>query len=774
MNYQIQQEGVRVLVLPENNMNDLLEKIKNEIVDEINNTFSLDKVVFVSIFGSWGRDENLPKSDIDLLIVFKNGFDFSEIEDSFKEKFIEIQNKHGLQIDYEYPGEYVSIEKLHKSLNGYGFVLNDDKVLIPKIGREDWNNFNGHRQYLSSLATPSKFIYGDEDKYYEYKEKSLITLVKILLLNKENDLIKLDNLSSDLTNAGKEFLGFCDTDQTKKYLNIKLPNIYEILIRDGFISQKIFGKHKINRSKLIDSLSYLTDRSTFELRNKFIGDLFNNDDKNLLQNSLDIGVNFILDNQKVLKHYSEKDIRKRFEGGIPEKGISLKDAIDEFKENILDGSIHQSSPNYLAFPDSGNSTSALIASILESFINQNLIATTKSAPTGTFVEMQVIRWLRNLVGFSNSDSLPENALGLGGFMTSCGTLSNTTALLAARCKTFPESRKIGLQKEKVKSILIVASDTLNHYSHIAGFWWLGLGEDNIVFVKPNSEFRFDYEDLEDKIIQNNDGIKSRVVAVVVLAGDSRTTTIENFNHISKITRKHKVWLHVDACHGGVLIFSKKHRNKIKGIEKADSISIDPHKGLGIPYNSSVVLFRDVKNVKLISKSANITIQGGSSDLGQITPFLGSRPFDSLKLWFLIKHLGLSGIDNLIDYRLNLVKKWSNKIDGSNLFESLNDPDLNSSVFSLSMKKVLKLFPEKNISVMDMSRLNKEIHDRVYKEGKICIHNFDIFDVKEKIFPKDKKVRVLGVTLGNPYTSSNDFNNHISYIESTARDIIKRT
>jgi predicted aconitase len=101
-------------------------------------------------------------------------------------------------------------------------------------------------------------------------------------------------------------------------------------------------------------------------------------------------------------------------------------------------------------------------------------------------------------------------------------------------------------------------------------------------------------------------------------------------------------------------------------------------------------------------------------------------------------------------------------------------DLNSSVFSLSMKKVLKLFPEKNISVMDMSRLNKEIHDRVYKEGKICIHNFDIFDVKEKIFPKDKKVRVLGVTLGNPYTSSNDFNNHISYIESTARDIIKRT
>lgn len=145
----------------------------------------------------------------------------------------------------------------------------------------------------------------------------------------------------------------------------------------------------------------------------------------------------------------------------------------------------------------------------------------------------------------------------------------------------------------------------------------------------------------------------------------------------------------------------------------------------------------------------------------------------MKLWFLIKHLGLDGIDKLINYRLKLAKDWSRKIAQSAIFEPMNEPDLNSVVFSISLVKVNKLFPKKCIRIIDVPKLNKKIHDSIYKKGKICIHNFDIFDVKEKIFPSNKKVRVLGVTLGNPYTSTADFNNYISYIENVAKNVIDK-
>lgn len=304
----------------------------------------------------------------------------------------------------------------------------------------------------------------------------------------------------------------------------------------------------------------------------------------------------------------------------------------------------------------------------------------------TFVEIQVIQWLRELVGFSITGTYPQSALGAGGVMTASGTHANATALLVARCKSFPESRKIGLCSLKIRPILIIPPDSLYHYSHIASFWWLGLGEDNIVHVDVSKDYRIDCDDLDKKLQYYNNGVTSIVVAVICQAGDSRTTTIEDFNKIADLTTKHNVWLHVDACHGGVLLFSETHQKKMAGIERVNSVSIDPHKGLCVPYSSSVVLFRDTDDLAFIGKSTDITIQKGSYDMGQITPFIGSRPFDSLKLWLLINNLGVRGIGNLVDYRYKLAQKWFEKISLSRFFMTLNNVDLNSVVFSVSPNK----------------------------------------------------------------------------------------
>ena len=749
------------------------ETIFEYLSKELKTNFS-DELEFAFIFGSWVRSENCSDSDIDLMVVFKKQeIQLGKVEE-FKKKFIEFQLGNNLIPDKNYPGEYTSILNIRKAIDGHGFIKNENKVEIPTIASNEWTQFNEYRQWLSALAGPNIYLIGDKQKFEDLKKESFITLVLVALLSRDSDIFTLDEVIKQLLNGDKKYLGFCNTPYTHEYLIANLPIILDSLLDKNFIELlNTDGEFTIKRNNAFEKLMRLSDGNDVQLQKKFLGSATTENDKEILRQCLEIGMNFVLDDKgKVFDYYPEDQIRNRFTDQIPSVGKGMDEIIKEFQSKILDGSIQQSSANYLAFPDSGNALSALAADILISFTNQNLIATTKSAPTATFAEMQVIQWLRQLIGFPDTENFPENALRAGGVMTSGGTLANATALLVARCKAFPQSRKKGLYTSQIQPILIIAADTLYHYSHIASFWWLGLGEENIVFVKALSNFRLDCDDLDKKLSQYNNGKKSKVIAVVGQAGDSRTTTIEDFKKVVAITKKHGVWLHVDACHGGVLLFSKKHRRSMRGIEQANSISIDPHKGLGIPYPSSAVLFRNVKDCELISKSTDITIRSGSYDLGQITPFFGSRAFDSLKLWFLIKHLGTEGIGALVEYRYELAKKWSDYINESKFFETLNEVKLNSVIFSISPKKLQNKYSDVSPDQETISKINKLIHDEVYKEGYLCIHNFDIVDMAKRITSDGEKLRVLGVTLGNPYTVATDFSNHVAYLDEKAKKIIE--
>lgn len=725
---------------------------------------------FALVFGSRARNEHQANSDVDLMLVFTDGCEKSKIED-FKQRFVSFQKEHSLIVDVKFPGEFLTFADLQRAIAGYGFVRNENCLEIDlMVGPTIWSSFNEHRQWLCAMAGPNKFLIGNENKFTEYQQNALCSVILSALLARKADAFTVLGLLEELLAKGKNYLGFCDTEFSRNFLINNLPKICEHLERENLISQSATG-YILGRTLALKQLPKTMSKKDYLLKKKFVGLITTEEDLFPIQKALDIGLDFILDRDaKVLDYKDELEIRSKFEDDIPKEGQSLEKITEEFCQKILDGSIRQANPNYLAFPDAGNSIASLMADILVGLTNQNLIATTKSAPTATFAEIQVIRWLRQLVGFPHTQDFPKNAVEVGGIMTMGGTLANATALLAARCKTLPESRVKGLQALNIKPVLIIAADTFYHYSHIASFWWLGLGEENIVYVNTLDDYRLDCDDLDKKLSEYNNGETSRVIAVVSQAGDSRTTTIEDFNKVADITQKHNVWLHVDACHGGVLLFSKKHRERMNGIERANSISIDPHKGLCTPYPASAVLFKDVEDCSLISKSTDITIQKGSYDLGQITPFLGSRAFDSLKLWFLIKHLGTDGISELIEYRYDLAKSWHSQIEQSEFFVTLNEVELNSVVFSISPKKLGKLIQEKNLDRESLGKLNKLLHDQVYREGKLCIHSFDIVDVADRIATGVGKLRVLGVTLGNPYTDAQTFPDHIKYLDSLVYQI----
>jgi len=386
------------------------EKIFEYLLKEIKTHFS-DELEFAFIFGSCARFENRPDSDIDLMVVFKNQKAYSGKVAGFKERFIEFQLHNNLIPDKNYPGEYASILDIRKAIEGYGLIINEGRVEISPISSDEWTSFNEYRQWLSALAGPNIFLIGDNQKFEDFKKESFITLVLVALLARGSDIFTLDDVIKQLLDGNKEYLGFCNTPYTHEYLIVNLPVIFGSLLDKKFIkSLNTDGGFTLNRNNAMKKLKRLSDRNDAQLQKKFLGSATTKNDKQILRQCLEIGMDFVLDDkEKVLDYYPEDQIRDRFTDQIPSLGKGMDEIIKEFQSKILDGSIRQSSPNYLAFPDSGNAISALAADILISFTNQNLIATTKSAPTATFAEIQVIQWLRQLIGFPETDTFPENA-----------------------------------------------------------------------------------------------------------------------------------------------------------------------------------------------------------------------------------------------------------------------------------------------------------------------------------------------------------------------------
>ncbi len=294
--------------------------------------------------------------------------------------------------------------------------------------------------------------------------------------------------------------------------------------------------------------------------------------------------------------------------------------------------------------------------------------------------------------------------------------------------------------------------------------WLGLGDENIIEVKTTENFTIDQKDLVEKLEKAK--VDGHPFALIAYAGDSRTMAIDDFVSLSKIAKRYKIWFHIDACHGASLCFSDKLKAKVKGINLADSVTIDPHKVLFVPYPLSYVLVKDPETIRSVSGVSDLITKERLS-FGQITPFLGSRAFESLKLWFLIKNLGKEKIGRLIERRHEMVKYFAAVIEKTQNFYLMNNIAINSAVY-LYVPKELKeeLDATKSIgTARKISELNLRIQKKMFMEGEFYVHTFNLNDFKNVLGAgKDKVYQMQRLMLGNPLTTKADLEELVHYTE----------
>ncbi|MBI5358598.1 hypothetical protein HZB69_03180 [Candidatus Amesbacteria bacterium] len=492
-------------------------------------------------------------------------------------------------------------------------------------------------------------------------------------------------------------------------------------------------------------------------------------------------------NGKVLIYKSPDWLKNKLSSLNPKRGIK-EDKILDILRDIGKYSISQSDVNYLAFPDSSNSLAGMMAEIYTKFLNQNMIAFSRSAPYATFIEIQLIEWLRQLIGYDFKNIKDVNSLAeVGGMCTTGGHMSNHISILAALNHKYPQIKENGLNNLGVSPKIILAGK-ISHYSYSSAMHHLGLGNNNIISTESTTAFTTDLNSLRNEL--NKHRGSDDVFMVVAVAGNSRTCGIDDIEAISNICKEFGVWLHVDACHGGSLIFSDKLKNKhLKRIETADSISIDPHKGMFVTYPLSYVLFKKRDSLVPFTRYESQVRSGEAWDLGYTSPFYGSRGFESLKLWTMIRSMGFDGLRKAVEKREGdaiFVQKYLTESEHFILFHEMTFYRLAFVFYPNDVKNIvdnrkISLEQKKKIRLC-IDNYTHKINDELYKEGTICLDEFKLHDIANitNLESGNDRFYVMSVTTGNPTYSKKSLKRSLdvlitkskNYSGSFRADIIK--
>ncbi len=312
-------------------------------------------------------------------------------------------------------------------------------------------------------------------------------------------------------------------------------------------------------------------------------------------------------------------------------------------------------------------------------LNQNVVKI-ETSKVITFLEREALAMLHRLFyqfdeAFYN-EHIQNNQSNLG-LLVSGGTLANIAGLWVARNNALTGAAKIGLVDalavNQYLGVKILVSPLL-HYSIQKASSLLGIGIDNIEQLSLLSNGQLDLSHLELRIEQLQKG-KIKIIALIGIAGATETGSIDPLVQMGEIAKKYQIHFHVDASFGGPMLFSKRYRSLLTGIESADSITICGHKQLYLPMGTSICLFRSPKAMQAISVEADYQAMGSTFDFGKNSPE-GSRPATALYLHASLNIFGQSGYEKLMDNGMRLALYFKDCINAFEAFELLWEPQLN--------------------------------------------------------------------------------------------------
>jgi aromatic-L-amino-acid decarboxylase len=350
---------------------------------------------------------------------------------------------------------------------------------------------------------------------------------------------------------------------------------------------------------------------------------------------------------------------------MPTEPTPLEDLLDELFERHAPASFTTAGPGYLAYIPGGGLFHASIADLVANSVNR-YTGVLAAAPGYAQIERNVIRWFGEIVGYPQAPS---------GFLTSGGSLANLGAIVTARTAMLGEQFLDGT---------LYVSDQVHHCvskaARLAGF-----PRANIRSIAADGRYRMPIDALEAKIEEDRARGK-RPFLLVGSAGTTNSGAVDPLEELAEIARRHGLWFHVDAAYGGFFALTERGRRVLAGLEKADSIVLDPHKGLFLPYGTGALLVKDAAALKAAhSEYADYmpALQDDPEliDPCEVSPEL-SKPFRGLRVWLPFKMHGVEPFRRNLDEKLDLTDWITRKLRGVDGLEILAEPQLSTLAFAV--------------------------------------------------------------------------------------------
>lgn len=389
-------------------------------------------------------------------------------------------------------------------------------------------------------------------------------------------------------------------------------------------------------------------------------------------------------------------------GNMPEKGEEIDRIIKDFDDILLKGITHWQSPKFFAYFPANTSVPSIIAEMITAAMGVQGMKW-ETSPAAAELEQKVMEWLRDAIG------LPGEFEGV---IQDSASTSTLVSILTAREKlTGYTVNEEGLEG---KGLFRVYGSEETHSSIERAVKVAGLGGRNLVKVPVDKVYRMKPDELEAAIKRDfQDGY--RPLCIVATLGTTGSTSIDPLPEIAEISRKYGIWLHVDAAFAGSALFLGHYRWMIEGIEAVDSFVFNPHKWLFTNFDSSAYFVRDAKALtntfQLVPEYLKTRTDELVNNYSDWTIPLGRR-FRALKLWFVLRYYGLSGLQGHLTRHIEMAKNFELQIAEEPDFELLAPRTMNVVCF--------RVHPGDISSEEQLNALNEELLHMINKSGQIYI------------------------------------------------------
>jgi aromatic-L-amino-acid/L-tryptophan decarboxylase len=368
------------------------------------------------------------------------------------------------------------------------------------------------------------------------------------------------------------------------------------------------------------------------------------------------------DNPRAREPEADAELLSRLNAALPTEAGDLHAALDD-AVHVLEASVTPSRPLFLAYVGSSGLETSVLASALAAAYDANLAT---AAGAADLLDRQAVRWISQFVGFPAAD----------GHFTSGGQTSNLTALLTAREQALPGTREHGIAGRRA----VVYCSEEAHHSIVRAVEAAGLGRRALRRIPTDDQRRMRADALADAIARDRaEGIVP--IAVVATAGTTLTGAVDPLAAIADVCAEHGVWLHVDGAYGLPAAATASAGHWFTGLDRADSVTIDAHKWLGMQKSCSIVLVRHPRALRAaFGHEERYMLHEEDTGNPVDSTFEYSRPFRSLRLWLSMRVYGADRFRTWIEGTLQHAARLTDAVRAHPEFELLHEPMLSTVCF----------------------------------------------------------------------------------------------